>query len=280
MQAIALLVLLLLGVAASAGQPRVAIIIDDLGHDLELGRAAVELPAPLTYSVLPMRPYSHTLARLAHANGKEVMLHLPMQATGGQLLGPGGLHEDMGRGHLAAVLREGLAGVPHVAGVNNHMGSYLTRRAEPMRWVMRELRCAGELYFVDSRTDVRTIARRQARAAGLANGQRDVFLDNLPDPDYVRGQLRKLVARARQRGYAIAIGHPRPVTLAVLTEQLPLLAAAGIDVVPVSRIVEQRRNPPPWLVCSSPLQTAAKKSRPSPSSTCCDAPASRSLPPG
>ena len=120
----------------------------------------------------------------------------------------------------------------------------------------------GDLYFVDSRTDVRTVARELARESGLANAQRDVFLDNDPDPEAVRVQLQRLIDKAKRRGSAIAIGHPYPQTLAVLAEQLPQLAEQGIELVPVSDLVEQRRNTQSWHACSSPLQTAAKNSKP------------------
>lgn len=240
----------------------VAIIIDDLGNSLELGRQAVELPGALTYSVLPMRPHSRPIAQHAYDLGKEVMLHLPMQASDKRALGPGSLSEGMDRARIAETLRTGLADVPHVAGVNNHMGSLLTQQPSAMQWLMEALHCAGDLYFVDSRTDVRTVARRWARAAGLPNAQRDVFLDNEVDAGYVDTQLDLLVRRARQRGSAIGIGHPHPQTLAVLAERLPRLVADGVDLVPVSQLVEQRRTPPTWLACSYPLQTAAKNSKP------------------
>ena len=241
---------------------RIAIIIDDLGNNLALGRQAVELPGTLTYSVLPQRPYSRDIAGLAHRNGKEVMLHLPMEASDRRSMGPGGLHHGMDREQFGREVKANLDAVPHVVGVNNHMGSLLTRKPDAMRWLMQDLRCSGELYFVDSRTDVRTVARELAREAGLANAQRDVFLDHDPAPEAVRGQLRRLVARAQRRGSAIAIGHPYPDTLAVLAEQLPLLAAQGVELVAVSQLVEQRRNAPIWHACSSPLPTVAKNSKP------------------
>jgi len=265
--------------AAGADEPvRVAIIIDDLGNSLDLGRAAIALPGAVTYAVLPMRPYSRRVAELAHLEGKEVMLHLPMQATARRWLGPAGLHEQMDRTDVATSLQLGLDGVPHVAGVNNHMGSRLTQQPEAMRWLMESLRCAGDLYFVDSRTDVRTVARHVAREVGLPNAERDVFLDNEISGEYVRAQFDRLIRHARRHGSAIGIGHPHPETLAALAELLPQMAGQGVEVVPVSQLVE-RRNLPQWHACSSPLQTAAKKSRPSPSSTCCGAPASRWSPP-
>jgi hypothetical protein len=240
---------------------RVAIIIDDLGNHGELGRQAVALPGDLTYSILPLRPYSRDLAGQANAQGKEVMLHLPMQTSDGRPIGGGGLSLGMDRTQFMHALRDGLASVPHVAGVNNHMGSLLTRHPGAMRWLMEDLACFDRLYFVDSRTDVRTVARRQAREAGLANAERDVFLDNLQDRDYIRGQLRRLIAEAKRGGSAIGIGHPYPDTLAVLAEELPKLADQGIQLVPVSRLVERERNEALWHASSSPLQKVAKNSK-------------------
>ena len=247
---------------ADPGAPvRVAIIIDDLGNHAELGRQAVALPGDLTYSILPLRPYSRDLAGRANAQGKEVMLHLPMQTSDGRPMGGGGLSLGMDRTQFMHALRDGLASVPHVAGVNNHMGSLLTRHPGAMRWLMEDLACFDRLYFVDSRTDVRTVARRKAREAGLANAERDVFLDNLQDRDYIRGQLRRLIAEAKRRGSAIGIGHPYPDTLAVLAEELPKLADQGIQLVPVSRLVERERNEALWHASSSPLQKVAKNSK-------------------
>ena len=247
--------------AAARSPMRVAIIIDDLGNSLYLGQQAIDLPGALTYSVLPQLRYSSTIAQRAHQRGKEVMLHLPMQTTDGRRLGPGGLLETQSRAEFARRLRDNLATVPYAAGVNNHMGSLLTQDAGAMRWLMQELRCFHELYFVDSRTDMRSVARAQAHEAGLANAERDVFLDNVRDVDYVRRQLEVLVERARAHGTAIGIGHPYPATLAVLAEELPRLAAQGVELVPVSQLVEIERNPKLWHASSSPLQTVAKNSK-------------------
>ena len=167
----------------------------------------------------------------------------------------------MNREEFAHEVWSNVAAIPHVAGVNNHMGSLLTGRRQAMDWLMQDLRCIGGLYFVDSRTDVRTVARRQARAVGLANAERDVFLDNLQDRDYIRGQLRRLIAEAKRGGSAIGIGHPYPDTLAVLAEELPKLADQGIQLVPVSRLVERERNEGLWHASSSPLQKVAKNSK-------------------
>ena len=262
MRCLLILICSLLAMPAGAQRPaRIAIIIDDLGNNLHLGRQAVALPGALTYSILPQLPYSAEIARRAHAQGKEVMLHLPMQTGDGRAMGPGGLHLAMDRDEFAREVRADLAAVPYVSGVNNHMGSLLTAHPGAMRWLMEDLACFDRLYFVDSRTDVRTVARRYAREAGLANAQRDVFLDNLQDAASIRSQFKHLLATARRRGFAIGIGHPYPETLAVLAAQLPTLAGEGVELVPVSRLFEKKRSERLWHASSSPLPTVAKNSR-------------------
>ena len=261
-----LLLLLLAADAIAEPPPRVAIIIDDLGNNLALGLQAVDLPGALTYSVLPGLAHSRTLARAAHAAGKEVMLHLPMQSADGRPLGPGALYAAMQRDRFTDVVRDSLAAVPHVAGVNNHMGSLLTRDRTAMGWLMDELACHGssELYFVDSRTDIATVAQRVAGEAGLRHTRRDVFLDNDADPAAIRRQLDRLLAQARRRGSAVAIGHPYPETLAVLAESLAQWDHQAIELVPVSRLVDNERRDNSWRACSSRWQTAARNSRLSP----------------
>jgi polysaccharide deacetylase 2 family uncharacterized protein YibQ len=248
--------------AAAQPGPRIAIIIDDLGNNITFAEQALALQGALTYAVLPQLPYSAKVARRAHATGREVMLHLPMQARENRALGPGALTRAMDRFEFARTLRASLASLPHVAGVNNHMGSLLTGDPAAMRWLMEDLACHDRLYFIDSRTDVRTLAARFAREAGLRHAERDVFLDHVQDEAEITVQFRRLLALARRNGSAIGIGHPYPETLAVLARELPLLEAEGIELVPASRLVEQERSQSLWHASSSPWPTVAKNSRP------------------
>ena len=132
-----LFILLLLSSSLSAAdRPTIAIIIDDLGYSLKSGMDAINLPGQLTLAMLPKRPYTIKLARRAHARGKEIMLHLPMEALGGNSLGAGGLRRGMDRSRFALSVRESFESVPHAVGVNNHMGSALTGDGRAMKWLM------------------------------------------------------------------------------------------------------------------------------------------------
>ena len=190
------------------------------------------------------------------------MLHLPMESDPDKPLGAGALTLNMSRETFLATLKQDLDSVPHVAGVNNHMGSLLTRDPKAMHWLMGSLREAG-LFFIDSRTTDATVAERVARNNLVASGRRHVFLDYIRDREVVREQLTALIALARRQGEAIGIAHPHPETMAVLAAELPKLKAAGIELVPASTLT----NPgnPLWHVSSFPLPKAAKSSKPSPS---------------
>ena len=256
--------LLLWAAGAAAAPPAVAIIIDDLGDRLQAGERALALPGPITYSFLPHTPYAERLARRAHALGKQVMLHLPMEAVAGNRLGPGGVTLHMSRPEMLRAVRADLEAVPHVRGINNHMGSLLTRHPGHMGWLMDELRARDGLYFVDSRTTKETVAQRMAAERDVPHAARDIFLDHYHDEAFVRQQFAKLVERARDSGTAIGIGHPYPVTVTALKGLLKGLREQGVRLVPVSEVVQirqQRRNKQ-WQASLSPSPKAARNSKP------------------
>jgi uncharacterized protein len=228
---------------------RAAIIIDDLGQDLGAAKRLLELPYPLTFSVLPGLEYSARTAEAAFAKGHEVMLHLPMEPEPGApaLPGPGEIKVGMTDEEVAAIMKADLNFVPHVRGVNNHMGSRATANAALMAAVMKVL-AERQLYFVDSRTTAQTTALRTARRMGVPSFYRSVFLDDTEAVEYSLGQLRQFRRAVEERGVAIAIGHPHSTTIAALAQFLPELERDDIELVPASELVrlpEAARLSPP-----------------------------------
>ena len=231
---------------AKAGKPvpAIALIIDDLGNQRVPGRHAVFLPGPVACAFLPDGPFTRELAQQAYTRNKEVMLHLPMQATGTlqNEQAAGVLTLDMTHRQYLSTLERDLAAVPHVSGLNNHMGSLLTRHPGNMTWLMQALQDRGSLFFIDSRTTSATVARRMAYEHGIPSSERNVFLDNDPDVPAIRRQFRRLVAIAQRDGTALAIGHPYPATLEVLNEELRRLGQSGVRLVPVAQLIEMQKD--------------------------------------
>lgn len=233
--------------AAPVARPVIAVIIDDLGYTLSEDRRAAELPGPVACAILPHTPYAVALAGACQRRGKEVLLHLPMQALDDAPLGPGGISLDMTQEQIRNTVRNDLQSIPHVVGVNNHEGSLISMHPGDLAWIMQTLHLIGRLYFVDSYTTADSIAYQIARENGVPAARRDVFLDDVNTQTAVDFQFRRLLEIARHKGFALAIGHPRPATLAVLNAELPRLTAEGVELVPVSTIVKlQEQHPLPW----------------------------------
>lgn len=224
----------------------VAVVIDDLGNSLEEGKDAAALPGPVACSILPHTAHAAEIADLVHGAGKEVLLHLPLQSMEDMPLGPGGVTLDMDETEIKATVQGDLASIPHLAGVNNHEGSLITQHPGDMAWILQAVHDAGAYYYLDSYTSADSVAYQVAREQHVPAARRNVFLDDMNNEDAVRGEWLRLIKLARKYGFALAIGHPRPATLAVLKEELPKLAGQNVTLVPPSRIVElQEKHPLP-----------------------------------
>jgi len=219
------------------GGARLAIILDDLGNDRAAADAIFALPYPLTISVLPNHAHSAEIAEAAHRRGYEVMLHLPMQSVGNETPEAQELHPGMPADDIPVLFEQMMQSVPNAAGVNNHQGSQATADPALMDELMPVLQ-KWNLFYVDSRTTAATVAYDTAQRFGVRSGFRNVpFLDDVAEVSPVRKQLELAIRGAREKGEAIAIGHPHPATLQALSELLPQAEARGVHLVYASDLV-------------------------------------------
>ncbi len=215
--------------------PRAAIIIDDIGYIWPIAQAFLEFDRPLTLAVFPHLEHSQHIARIAHARGLEIMMHMPME-SGSTRVNPGTMRTDMSPADVERQWRAALQSVPGVVGLNNHQGSIMTSDAAAMERLLRHVQAEG-MFFIDSRTTVQTVARATAARMGVPTTENDLFLDNVQDVEYIKQKCRDLLALALVRGDAIGIGHAHPVTLQALQEVLPEFDAAGVQLVYASILV-------------------------------------------
>jgi polysaccharide deacetylase 2 family uncharacterized protein YibQ len=199
---LALLLLLASGSVATS-PPRIAIIIDDLGYQLDAGRRAIDLPGPISFAVLPGTPRARALALQAHESGKEVLLHLPLQAEpNDKIHDPLGLNLDMSRREFGDTFR----------------------------------------VFIDSYTTHESIALQIAKETGIDARKRDVFLDPDRDPETVVREFERMKRLAQKRGSIVVIGHPYAATLDLLERELPNLADEGYELVTISKLMQAEQG--------------------------------------
>lgn len=218
--------------------PRMAIILDDWGNNLSLVQDAVDIRRPLTLSVLPHLAHSQEIAEQAFKNNLGVMLHMPMQPKNGrEILEPHTIMVTSSDMEIMRYLDEALAGIPHIEGVNNHMGSAATSDARVMRVFLNHLK-QTHLFFIDSNTDRSSVAFKTAEDLGLPCAKREVFLDNETKPASIRKQILLAKKIALKKGQVVVIGHDKKVTLQVIKEMISEIEKDGVRLVLVRDILK------------------------------------------
>ena len=234
--------------ARASDAPRIAIVIDDVGYgESTAAKDVLKLDETITVAVVPHYPASKSAADAAHAAGKEVILHLPMEPDGypGVNPGEGALLKDQPAGELRERLASAVEGVPHAVGVSNHMGSAFTADRAQMRVLMGALKARG-LFFFDSMTTAASVGSSEAGRAGVPVVRNSMFLDSKLDEQGrvdVESRLHDLEALARSRGWAAAIGHARRDTIAALRRAMPAMRARGVEFVFISELVKEGVGP-------------------------------------
>ncbi len=220
------------------GNPKVAIIIDDLGYQQEIAERILNLNFPVAISVLPFLSDSQLVAKMAKEKGMTVLLHLPMEPHNSNVNpGKGAIFSTMNEEEIRNKMLANLLEFPEADGVNNHMGSKVTENKEIMRIVLDEIK-GRDIFFIDSMTSPDSVGYKLSKELGIKTAFRSVFLDNEQDVDYIRNQVSLLKEFAIRNGSAIAIGHPYCNTIDVLNELDIILEAEGVEIVKLEELLE------------------------------------------
>jgi polysaccharide deacetylase 2 family uncharacterized protein YibQ len=226
------------GIKPSRVLPKIAIVIDDLGYDRHIAQEFIDLQAPLTLSFLPQAPHAKEMALLAKKRGKGTLLHLPMEPLDYPRTnpGPGALLLTMSTNEIIQIIDNDFNEFSFVQGANNHMGSRFTENREKMAVVLESLK-KRNLFFLDSLTTAQSVVPSLAEGLGVKYLQRNIFLDNEVAEEPIRQQLEKLIQVAQAQGFAVGCGHPYPLLLQVIRDQLPSLKNK-VEIVSLSQLIK------------------------------------------
>ncbi|MCF7823706.1 MAG: divergent polysaccharide deacetylase family protein [Candidatus Marinimicrobia bacterium] len=225
-------------IAKVTKRPRLAVIIDDFGYSMnETINGFISLKEPFTAAVIPGRSFSTSVDERLKSRGIPTLIHMPMVTITNTTSEPDyALSDDLSDGEMLRRLNKAKKDVPNAIGMNNHQGSGGTQSQRVMGSVTDFLG-DHKMFFIDSRTIAASVAEKVAKEHSIPTNSRDVFLDEVDDPEAIAGELFRLARIAKEGGEAIGIGHCRPNTLVTLKKYLPALAEAGFDLVPVSKLV-------------------------------------------
>ncbi|MDU2064039.1 MAG: divergent polysaccharide deacetylase family protein [Sporomusaceae bacterium] len=226
------------GAKSGSARARIALIIDDFGYTSEPINEFAAISRPLTFSVLPNRPYSTQAAAKALQSGHQVMLHLPMEPLDrSQQSEAETVSGRLSDSEIQGLVRKDIQAIPGLIGVNNHQGSRATSDKRVMKALLAVLK-EKQLFFVDSRTSSQSVAWELAKQSGVKTAANELFIDNQPDVESVKKQLCQGITLALKEGKIILIGHARSHTAQAIQSILPELDAQGIQLVFVSELVQ------------------------------------------
>lgn len=217
---------------------KIAFIIDDWGQSTANCRYLKEIPDPMAVSILPGLRHTKDVAQCAGDYHKLAMLHLPLEALHNNDIYPPNyiIKTTMSPSLVNRIVDDDMNQMPSIQGVNNHMGSKGTADRPLMKLILKKIKRKG-LFFIDSVTSHYSVCPQLAREIGVPFNRRDVFLDNINTREEITKQIIALAQKARRRGYAVAIGHDRKLTMEVLKQEIPWLKKQGFEIVSVKDLV-------------------------------------------
>lgn len=218
-----------------------AVVIDDFGYGGEGEVEMLALSIPFTGAVLPFSQEAQPIAQRLEEAGKEVFIHMPMEATSGhpEWVGSGGIFRSMSQEEIQATLNNAFTILPNATGMNNHMGSAILENEGALHTIFDALR-AKDMFFLDSKTTANSLGKEVAQAEDVVCLERDVFLDSTDSLEKVKQNLETAAEVALENGHCIAIGHVGPeggkITATALADLAPSFEERGIVFVTMSEL--------------------------------------------
>lgn len=213
-------------------KPKIAIVIDDVSANREKQKI-LNIGYKVNMAFLPPTKSHKNSAKIAQ-NLPFHIIHFPMQASSrfkgaeANTLNITDSYEKIEK--RVKQLRQWY---PKAKYTNNHTGSVFTQNEEAMDKLFKALK-KYNFIFMDSRTTAKSVAKKMAKKYNMPYIVRNTFIDNKKDYSYIQNQLKKAIKIAKKRGYAIAIGHPYPITIKVLKESKHLLK--GVDTIFINEL--------------------------------------------
>ncbi len=217
---------------APVTDPKLAIVITGVGLSRSTLDMVVTLPANVTMSISPYAAKVADVVKEIHGQGYEVLLDVPLEPADYPLSDPGPLalltasSEKQNLDQLSALLSlsEEITGL--VAPVDEQF-TYSVKSISPVLGVMAEKKMP--LYYAAKPGNQFITAAAEQLGATLVPYH--TVLDERLAADAIMAQLNAAAARAKESGFAVAVGRPYPMTVETINKWLASTAARGVRIV-------------------------------------------------
>jgi len=225
-------------------QKTISIVVDDFGGiSGGLLDGFFELDTEICFAIFPDEAHSLATMQRATRQGRETLIHVPMEPIGYPRINPGEnailvQHNDT---QISRLLNQFISRIPDAIGINNHMGSLATTDPGVMQAVMNTLR-DHDMAFLDSRTSNVSVAYQIAQKSHIKAYRNDIFLDspNISSAT-MEAKLNQINRLSATQNHIIAITHCHSEDkLEYLKTFISRLKKAGFTLVPLSNVGDYR----------------------------------------
>lgn len=232
-------------------KPMLVIIIDDFGgYDQSGVHTMLSIREPLTCAIMPNLENTTSNALLALDSGKEVIVHMPMQAHVNiphHWYGPEFIENYDNKDNVYKKLDNAFESVPGAKGFNVHIGSGVCQHENVLSYIY-DYSIDKNLPFVDSRTHLNTLSDKVAKSKNIVYLGRDEFLEPDGNKSYQNVKKHLMIGAylAKEKGYAIVIGHVGSHggenTSKAIKDSIDEIKNLGVEIVPLSKLHNQLNN--------------------------------------
>jgi polysaccharide deacetylase 2 family uncharacterized protein YibQ len=216
----------------------ITIVVDDFGAiSGSLLDGFFALDQEVCFAIFPEEEHSVQTMQRATRQGRETLIHVPMEPIGYPRVNPGNnaILVQHSAAHINRTLSQFIDILPDCIGINNHMGSFATTDIDIMQAVMNTLKEHGKA-FLDSRTTNVSVGYQTAQKSHIRAFRNDIFLDS-PNisQSTMEAKLNRIIQLSRGQNHIIAITHCHTQDkLEYLQTFISRLKKAGFRLIPLS----------------------------------------------
>jgi polysaccharide deacetylase 2 family uncharacterized protein YibQ len=223
--------------------PRLAVLVGVLGVSASgTAEALAELPAPVSFALMPYGSALEALADRARAQKHEVLVQVPMEPFDYPDNDPGPYtlltslepEQNVDRLHWLMSRFNGYVGIV------SYMGDKFSASDRALSPVLRDTAKRG-LIYVDG-SSPRSVASQIAGAQNLPFAKVDIVLDSVPTSADIDHALAQLELKARESGSAVGFATALSGTIGRIAAWAKTVEDRGFVLVPITMVAVKAKS--------------------------------------